>query len=81
MESFNYLINLVFLILCNVCVLYFDEDLNMIVCWGGYLINEIEYLYVCKVGNQLGLCELNICIGCGLGVMEVLMKGVVVGYV
>lgn len=53
----------------------------MVVCWGGYLINENEYLYVCCVGNQLGLCELNICIGCGLGVMEVLMKGVVVGYV
>lgn len=53
----------------------------MIVCWGGYFINENEYFYVCCVGMQLGLWELNICIGCGSGVMEVLMKGVVVGYV
>ena len=50
----------------------------MVVCWGGHSINENEYLYARRVGNQLGLRELNICTGCGPGAMEAPMKGAAV---
>ena len=52
----------------------------MVVCWGGHSINENEYLYARRVGNQLGLRELNICTGCGPGAMEAPMKGAAVGH-
>ncbi len=54
------------------------EAPNMVVCWGGHSINENEYLYARRVGNQLGLRELNICTGCGPGAMEAPMKGAAV---
>lgn len=38
-----YIINFVFGILCNVGVLIFGVIFNFVVCWGGYLINEVEY--------------------------------------
>lgn len=47
---------------------------------GGHSINEVEYLYGRKVGNELGLRELNICTGCGPGAMEAPMKGAAVGH-
>ncbi len=56
------------------------EAPNMVVCWGGHSINENEYLYARRVGNQLGLRELNICTGCGPGAMEAPMKGAAVGH-
>lgn len=40
----------------------------------------MEYLYGRKVGNELGLRELNICTGCGPGAMEAPMKGAAVGH-
>lgn len=46
----------------------------MVVCWGGHSINENEYLYARRVGNQLA-CASNICTGCGPGAMEAPMKG------
>lgn len=52
----------------------------MVVCWGGHSINETEYLYRQKVGSQLGLRELNICTGCGLGAIEAPIKGAAVGH-
>lgn len=67
--------NIIFTILRNARALHLDEDPNTIVCWGGHSINEIEYLYARKVGNELGLRELNICTGCGPGAMEAPMKG------
>lgn len=30
----------------NVGVLRVNSDLSMIVCWGGYFINEVEYKYI-----------------------------------
>jgi hypothetical protein len=72
--------NMVFSILRNARALHVGEEPNMIVCWGGHSINEIEYLYARKVGNQLGLRELNICTGCGPGAMEAPMKGAAVGH-
>ncbi|PAV01798.1 LOG family protein [Arsenophonus sp. ENCA] len=72
--------NIIFTILRNARALHLDEDPNTIVCWGGHSINEIEYLYARKVGNELGLRELNICTGCGPGAMEAPMKGAAVGH-
>ncbi|MDM3762346.1 LOG family protein, partial [Proteus mirabilis] len=60
--------------------LHIDEDPNMILCSGGHSINETEYLYGRKDGNDLGLRELNICTGCGPGAMEAPMKGAAVGH-
>ncbi len=79
-EDSTHITNLVFSILRNARALHIGEDPNMIVCWGGHSINETEYLYARKVGNQLGLRELNICTGCGPGVMEAPMKGAAVGH-
>ncbi|MBK5073292.1 LOG family protein [Budviciaceae bacterium CWB-B4] len=75
-----HLTNLVFFILRNARALHVGEEPNMVVCWGGHSINEIEYLYARKVGNQLGLRKLNICTGCGPGAMEAPMKGAAVGH-
>lgn len=75
-----HLTNIIFSILRNARALHLDEDPSMIVCWGGHSINETEYLYGRKVGNELGLRELNICTGCGPGAMEAPMKGAAVGH-
>ncbi|SES91215.1 nucleotide 5'-monophosphate nucleosidase PpnN [Thorsellia anophelis] len=72
--------NLVFTILRNARALRLDEDPNLIVCWGGHSIGAEEYLYSRRVGNQLGLRGLNICTGCGPGIMEGPMKGAAVGH-
>lgn len=65
LENSAHITNLVFSILRNAKALHVGEEPNMVVCWGGHSINEIEYLYARKVGSQLGLRELNICTGCG----------------
>lgn len=75
-----YITNLVFAILRNANALHVGEDPNLVVCWGGHSINEIEYYYARQVGMQLGLRELNICTGCGPGIMEAPMKGAAVGH-
>lgn len=75
-----YITNLVFAILRNANALHVGEDPNMVVCWGGHSINETEYYYARQVGMQLGLRELNICTGCGPGIMEAPMKGAAVGH-
>lgn len=75
-----HLTNIIFSILRNARALHLDEDPSMIVCWGGHSINETEYLYGRRVGNELGLRELNICTGCGPGAMEAPMKGAAVGH-
>ncbi|OCG72095.1 LOG family protein [Gilliamella sp. Occ3-1] len=75
-----YITNLVFSILRNANALHVGEEPNLIVCWGGHSINENEYYYARQVGMQLGLRELNICTGCGPGVMEAPMKGAAVGH-
>jgi len=72
--------NLVFSILRHARALHVGEEPNTVVCWGGHSINAIEYQYCRSVGSQLGLRELNICTGCGPGVMEAPMKGAAVGH-
>lgn len=78
-DTSAYITNLVFSILRNAKALRIGEDPDLIVCWGGHSINDIEYYYARQVGTQLGLRELNICTGCGPGIMEAPMKGAAVG--
>ncbi|MDC9580021.1 nucleotide 5'-monophosphate nucleosidase PpnN [Xenorhabdus sp. PR6a] len=80
MENGMHITNTIFSILRNAKALHISEEPNMIVCWGGHSVNEKEYLYGRKVGNELGLRELNICTGCGPGAMEAPMKGAAVGH-
>ena len=79
-ENPAHITNLVFSILRNARALHVGEEPNTVVCWGGHSINAIEYQYCRSVGAQLGLRELNICTGCGPGVMEAPMKGAAVGH-
>jgi len=79
-EDSAHITNQVFSILRNARALHIGEYPNTVVCWGGHSINAVEYQYCRNVGTQLGLRELNICTGCGPGVMEAPMKGAAVGH-
>ncbi len=72
--------NLIFDILRNAKALVPRKDPDLVVCWGGHSINDIEYQYTREVGHELGLRELNICTGCGPGAMEGPMKGAAIGH-
>ncbi|MBY7770460.1 nucleotide 5'-monophosphate nucleosidase PpnN [Vibrio fluvialis] len=76
----THITNLVFGILRNAGTLIPGIIPNLVVCWGGHSINEIEYKYTREVGHELGLRELNICTGCGPGAMEGPMKGAAIGH-
>ncbi|MBV7315356.1 nucleotide 5'-monophosphate nucleosidase PpnN [Shewanella sp. NIFS-20-20] len=76
----THITNVVFDILRNARVLPTDRDPNVVVCWGGHSINEIEYAYTREVGYQMGLRRLDICTGCGPGAMEGPMKGAAIGH-
>lgn len=47
---------------------------------GGHSINTEEYKYTKKVGHELGLRSLDICTGCGPGVMKGPMKGATISH-
>ena len=79
LESSAGITNAVFGLLRNARILR-PSDPNLVVCWGGHSINEVEYQYTRAVGSELGLRELNICTGCGPGAMEGPMKGAAVGH-
>ncbi|SFB56560.1 hypothetical protein SAMN04244574_03805 [Azotobacter beijerinckii] len=53
---------------------------KMVVCWGGHSISVEEYKYTKKVGHELGLRKLDICTGCGPGVMKGPMKGATIAH-
>ncbi len=53
---------------------------NIVVCWGGHSISEGEYKYSKHLGYELGLRNLDICTGCGPGVMKGPMKGAILGH-
>ncbi|MFC3033791.1 nucleotide 5'-monophosphate nucleosidase PpnN [Pseudoalteromonas fenneropenaei] len=72
--------HMVFDMLRNANALRVNSDPNMVVCWGGHSINEIEYKYTKQVGYELGLRGLNICTGCGPGAMKGPMKGATIGH-
>lgn len=75
-----YTTNLIFMILRNASILKAGLKPNLAVCWGGHSISEDEYEYAYKVGHELGLRKIDICTGCGPGVMEAPMKGSLQGY-
>jgi predicted Rossmann-fold nucleotide-binding protein len=70
----------VFHILRNANVLRQQRNPNLVVCWGGHSINEVEYEYSKEVGYQMGLRGLDICTGCGPGAMKGPMKGATIGH-
>ncbi|KFZ31693.1 LOG family protein [Pseudidiomarina salinarum] len=74
------LTHVVFDILRNAQIVQPNLDPNVIVCWGGHSINEVEYKYTKEVGYQMGLRDLNICTGCGPGAMKGPMKGATIGH-
>jgi len=53
---------------------------NLVICWGGHSISEIEYKYTKAVGYEFGLRGLDICTGCGPGVMKGPMKGATISH-
>jgi len=53
---------------------------NLVVCWGGHSISDNEYRYTKKVGYEFGLRGLDICTGCGPGVMKGPMKGATISH-
>ncbi|MEO0369633.1 MAG: nucleotide 5'-monophosphate nucleosidase PpnN [Pseudomonadota bacterium] len=53
---------------------------NLVVCWGGHSISDIEYDYSKEVGYRLGLRGLDICTGCGIGAMKGPMKGAAIAH-
>lgn len=74
------LTHVVFDILRNARTIKPSTEPNMVVCWGGHSINDIEYQYTKDVGYQIGLRAMNICTGCGPGAMKGPMKGATIGH-
>jgi hypothetical protein len=72
--------NGVFHIVRNAGILHANSEANLIVCWGGHSINEVEYNYSKEVGYQLGLRAMDICTGCGPGAMKGPMKGATIAH-
>lgn len=70
----------VFHILRNARTLERGQQTGMVVCWGGHSINREEYAYSKAVGHELGLRKLNICTGCGSGIMKGPMKGALLAH-
>lgn len=73
--------NGIFHILRNAGTLKAKNKPNIAVCWGGHSISEEEYNYAYEVGHELGLRKIDICTGCGPGIMEAPMKGSVIGHI
>ena len=72
--------NVVFNTLRNANVLKAKTETNLVVCFGGHTVSNIEYSYCKEVGHQLGLRGLNVCTGSGAGVMKAAIKGCCVGH-
>lgn len=72
--------DIVFNILRNAKTLKPRKKPNLIVCWGGHSINNIEYDYAKEVGYRLGLRGMDICTGCGTGAMKAPMKGALIAH-
>ena len=74
------LTNAVFHILRNARALDYKSKPNLVVCWGGHSIGDVEYQYTKRVGYELGLRGLDVCTGCGPGAMKGPMKGATIGH-
>lgn len=57
-----------------------NEKPNLAVCWGGHSIPRDEYEYAYQVGRSLGLRGIDVCTGCGPGIMEAPMRGTLDGH-
>lgn len=73
--------NIIFQILRNAGALIPNVKPNIAVCWGGHSISQEEYDYAYRVGLALGLRKIDICTGCGPGIMEAPMKGALFGQI
>lgn len=80
LHNSEHITHTVFDILRNAQVITPGATPNLVVCWGGHSINEVEYKYTKEVGYQLGLRGLDICTGCGPGAMKGPMKGAAIGH-
>ena len=70
----------IFHILKNAATFQSIDQPDLVVCWGGHSVSREEYEYSKDVGYMLGLRKLNICTGCGHGVMKGPMKGAALGH-
>ncbi|MGX5172873.1 nucleotide 5'-monophosphate nucleosidase PpnN [Aliikangiella sp. IMCC44653] len=70
----------VFHLLRNADIFRAGVEPNIVVCWGGHSINQIEYEYTKEVGHSMGLRGLDICTGCGPGAMKGPMKGATIAH-
>ncbi|QCU90870.1 nucleotide 5'-monophosphate nucleosidase PpnN [Thiomicrorhabdus sediminis] len=80
LESSHGITNSVFHIARNALLMKPNILPNIVVCWGGHSIPEDEYKYSKHLGYELGLRNLDICTGCGPGVMKGPMKGAILGH-
>lgn len=79
-ETSDGITDAVFRVLRNAGVVQADIKPHVVVCWGGHSIPRHEYDYTKLVGYELGLRDLAIATGCGIGAMKGPMKGAVVGH-
>jgi predicted Rossmann-fold nucleotide-binding protein len=80
LEDSESITNAVFHILRNAGALRAQQNLDLVVCWGGHSITRVEYDYAKAVGYELGLRSMNVCTGCGPGAMKGPMKGAAVAH-
>ena len=72
--------NVIFHILRAANAVRADHIPSLAVCWGGHSIPQDEYDYAYKVGKSLGLRGIDVCTGCGHGIMEAPMRGSLEGH-
>ena len=72
--------NIIFHILRAANAVRADQKPSLAVCWGGHSIPQDEYAYAYQVGRNLGLRGIDICTGCGPGIMEAPMRGTLDGH-
>lgn len=80
LEKSHGITNAVFHIARNAQLMHPNVLPNIVVCWGGHSIPENEYKYSKHLGYEMGLRNLDICTGCGPGVMKGPMKGAILGH-
>ncbi|HCF3453038.1 TPA: LOG family protein [Pseudomonas aeruginosa] len=80
LDSSQGLTDYVFQLLRNARTLRPGVEPKIVVCWGGHSISSEEYKYTKRVGHELGLRSLDVCTGCGPGVMKGPMKGATISH-
>lgn len=76
----NNITDKVFTILRHAGVVQPNIRPKLVVCWGGHSIPREEYNYAKHIGYELGLRNLDVITGCGIGAMKGPMKGAAVGH-